>query len=322
MIVEDEHGDYFCNRLKKKRRLLVPWAKKHGLDAFRLYDRDLPEVPLAVDIYGDYLMVYDFRKDKRDRKWLGRMKEKILQVTGVPARHCFIHERHSRAGGQYGKLENPPHEMIVREQGARFLVKLGVYADTGLFSDHRLTRQWVRMRAAGKDVLNLYAYTGTFSVYAALGGAALTLSVDLSRPYCLWAKRNLELNGIAGEEHKVENSDVFSFLDKSPGCSWDMIIIDPPTFSTSKKMNYVFDIKKDHSLLIRKAFPLLREEGMILFSTNARKFKMDPMLFDEAHVEEITEQTIPSDFQQHRPHRCWVIKKGIKTSVKQKTQEG
>lgn len=309
MTAEGEHGEFFYNRLKKKKRLLFPWAERHGLDAFRLYDRDLPEVPLTVDIYGDYVMICDYRKDKRPREWLGEMKKKVLAATGVPDARLFIHERHSRAGGQYEKEENPPHEIIVREQGARFLVKLGAYADTGLFSDHRLTRQWVKERAAGKNVLNLYAYTGSFSVYAALGGAASTLSVDLSRPYCRWAERNLELNGVTGEKNKVETSDVFAFLDRPRGPFWELIIIDPPTFSTSKKMDYVFDVKKAHLPLIRKSLSLLRDEGMILFSTNARKFKMDPALSNEAQIREITEETIPADFQQHRPHRCWVIRK-------------
>ena len=312
MIAGDEHREYFYNRLKKKKRLLIPWARQHGLDAFRLYDRDLPEVPLTVDIYGDYVAVHDFRKDKRDRGWLEGMKAAVLEATGCPESRCFLNERHSRAGGQYRKRENSPEEIIVHEQGARFLVKLGSYVDTGLFSDHRLTRQWVRDRASGKDVLNLYAYTGAFSVYAALGGASSTLSVDLSRPYCLWAGRNLQLNGITEKEHGVENSDVFAFLESAPGRLWDMIIIDPPTFSTSKKMDYVFDIKKDHSRLIRKAFTLLKREGIILFSTNARKFKMDPALLKEAEIREITEETIPADFQQHRPHQCWVIQKGLK----------
>ena len=317
----EEHAGFFYNRLKKKKRLLIPWAERHGIEAFRLYDRDLPEVPLTVDIYGDYVTVHDFRKDRSDRDWLEAMTQAVLKVTGCPEDRCFLHERHSRAGGQYRKRELPPREVIVGEQGARFLVKLGRYADTGLFSDHRLTRQWVRDRAAGKDVLNLYAYTGAFSVYAALGGAASTLSVDLSRPYCLWARRNLELNGITAKEHRVENSDVFAFLDRAPGGAWDMIIIDPPTFSTSKKMDYVFDIKKDHSRLIRKALPLLKREGTILFSTNARKFQMDPALSGEAEIREITEETIPADFQQHRPHQCWVVKR-TERSVGQETREG
>ena len=304
-----EHKEYFINRLKKKKRELIPWARKHDIEAFRLYDRDLPEVPLTADIYGSSLLVYDYRKDKGDIGWMEMMKGALRDVTGFSEKNLFVHQRHSRSRGQYDTNPADVREMIIREQGLRFLVRLGRYADSGLFPDHRLTRRFIQEWASHKDVLNLYAYTGAFSVYAAKGEAASTLSVDLSRTYCRWARKNLELNGIPEVNHKIENSDVFAFLKNNLSRRWDMIIIDPPTFSVSKKMDYVFDIKRDHVSLIRTAFPLLKEKGVILFSTNAHKFKMAQETMSEMHVEEITEQTIPEDYRQHRPHRCWVIRK-------------
>ena len=175
MTAGEEHAGFFYNRLKKKKRLLIPWAERHGLDAFRLYDRDLPEVPLTVDIYGDYVTVHDFRKDRSDRDWLEAMTQAVLKVTGCPEGHCFLHERHSRAGGQYRKRELHSREVIVGEQGARFLVKLGRYADTGLFSDHRLTRQWVR------GLFSLRS-PGRCSVHSLCGPVPSLLSVGPAEP--------------------------------------------------------------------------------------------------------------------------------------------
>ena len=198
---------------------------------------------------------------------------------------------------------------MVQESGLRFLVNLKDYLDTGLFLDHRQTRAMVRDKAQDRRVLNLFSYTGSFSVYAAAGGAETTLSVDLSNTYQRWSRRNFELNSLPAGRHRLRNLDVLRYLQQAvrAGERFDLIVLDPPSFSNSKKMLSILDLQRDHARLIRQCLRLLTTGGELFFSTNLRRFALDPALNGEAAIKEISAQTVPPDFGRHRPHRCWLI---------------
>jgi 23S rRNA G2069 N7-methylase RlmK/C1962 C5-methylase RlmI len=200
--------------------------------------------------------------------------------------------------------------LVVRENGLKFLVNLSDYLDTGLFLDHRVTRSLVRSEAAGKRFLNLFAYTGAFTVYAAAGGAASTTTVDLSNTYLRWAKQNLRLNGFTGQAHRLARDDARKFLEyHPPGPAYDLAVVDPPTFSRSKKLDRDWDIQRDHAELLNRLLRLMTPGGAIYFSTNFRTFKLAADELRRAETREITRQTIPPDFRESRIHRCWRIVK-------------
>ena len=212
---------------------------------------------------------------------------------------------------QYDKFTSENVIEEVFEQGLRFKVNLSDYIDTGLFLDHRNTRTLVRNYAAGKRVLNLFCYTGSFSVYAAAGGAESTTSVDLSNVYLNWARENMALNLFVSSAHKFIQEDVFSFLKEAEKNreKWDLIILDPPTFSNSRKMEKVLDIQRDHLDLINSCLSLLTKNGKLIFSNNFGKFRLDPAVRQKGFVNNITEETIPEDFKGSKIHKCWLIEK-------------
>lgn len=295
------------------------WARRQGLEAYRIYDADLEEHPLTVDRYGDklYVAVYAARgQDLSDSDWQDlrqAYRETLIETLGVGRDDLFFKLRQSSRGGQqYDKLAWVEREFPVSEYGVRFLVNLTDYLDTGLFLDHRQTRKMVGDQARGRRVLNLFAYTCAFSVHAAVGGAAEVTSVDLSNTYLEWGKRNFVANGLDPDAHQFIRADVKAWLKNGgDGSSYDLVVLDPPTFSNSKAMNDVLDLQRDHGELIENCWRLLRPGGTLYFSTNNRRFRLDADKFaEDVTSREITKQTVPPDFRKRNPHRCWTFQKG------------
>ncbi len=302
----------FENRLAKNGRHWSKWARRRGLEAFRIYDLDMPDYPFAVDAYLDrvHLMEYPRRAALRDGTAQSQRAEVVAaveKVLGVPAERIYTktHERLPWGRAQYEKQASAQATFGVQENGLKFEVNLSDYLDTGLFLDHRNTRARVRDEADGKRVLNLFAYTGSFTVYAAAGGASQTTTVDLSNTYGDWAERNLRLNGFEpGPQHSVIRADVLQWLATARG-PFDLAIVDPPSFSSSKKMDRTWDIQRDHRHLIQSVGALLAPGGTMYFSTNFLGFELDAALNAE---EELTPKSLPEDFR--RPvHRCWRFQK-------------
>jgi 23S rRNA (cytosine1962-C5)-methyltransferase len=309
-----------ANRLRKNARHLGRWARRHDVSCYRVYDRDVPEFPLAIDRYGEWVHAQRYAErwasvaDDGAADAARDAAEAAAIAAGLgtePARVVLKTRARQRGSAQYAATGAASEPMIVTEGGLRFEVNLGAYLDTGLFLDHRDTRALVRSRAAGRHVLNLFAYTGSFSVYAAAGGAARSLTVDMSRTYQHWTRRNFLLNGIDFRRHALACEDVLVFLARAVAqrARFDLIVLDPPSFSNSKRMTGSFDVQRDHPLLLRQCLALLAPDGELYFSNNRRGFRLDPALESEACVEEITARTVPEDFRRHRPHRCWHVRK-------------
>jgi 23S rRNA G2069 N7-methylase RlmK/C1962 C5-methylase RlmI len=313
-------AEMLVNRLKKRSKHLRKWARRVHTDAWRLYDKDIPEIPLLIDIYGDAvsgaLYQRPYEKDPlEEEKWLSVMTNAISEALGIPMERIFIKFReHQKGQDQYEKIENRNFTRNVSEGGLTFKVNLSDYLDTGLFLDHRKTRDFVRAQVKDNRVLNLFCYTGTFSVYAASGGAGEVDSVDMSNTYLDWAAENFALNGFkASYETKTPfrliRADVLRFLDdaKKQRQKWDYIILDPPTFSNSKKMSGTLDINRDYQELITSCVTLLSPGGTLLFSSNARGLKLDASLFPGVSVKDIQAQTIDEDFIGKRNRSCYTM---------------
>ena len=305
----------FVNRLGKMARHFGKWARRQGISCYRIYDADLPDYPLAIDRYGDHVHVAEYRREDRDpeaeQAWRAETVSALAVELGVPAQRIHFKERAQQKGAaQYVRQGEAGREFAVEEGGLQFLVNLDDYLDTGLFLDHRQTRAMVRERAMGKRVLNLFAYTGSFTVYAAAGGARETLTMDLSNTYLEWAQRNMALNGFTGPEHRYERADVKAWLQDKPRGQWDLIVLDPPTFSNSKAMRDILDVQRDHPALLEGCLMRLAEGGVIFFSTNLRNFRMRTEdLPHWAEVRDISAQTVPPDFRNKRIHRCFLVGK-------------
>jgi len=315
-------AEMFANRLRKNLKTLGRWARRDGVDCYRLYDADLPEYAVAVDLYsggtgagegGPWVHVQEYEAPPTvDPAKAGMRLQDALavvrEVLEVPDDRVFLKVRRRRKGReQYTKLAAAGRFHEVREGGLRFLVNFTDYLDTGLFLDHRPTRSLIRGLASGRRFLNLFGYTGAASVYAAAGGASSTLTVDLSRTYLDWARRNLALNGYAGPRHSLVQADCLEWL-RDPGTrgTFDLIFLDPPTFSTSKRMRGTFDVQRDHVALIRDALRVLAPGGVLWFSNNLRRFRLDTEALADLRVEDITRATIPRDFARSpRIHKCW-----------------
>ncbi|MCP5097648.1 MAG: methyltransferase [Chloroflexi bacterium] len=316
-----------ANRLRKRQRHLRKWAKRHNITCYRLYERDIPEYPLIVDWYDGEVVVWLYGRSKDEtavemNTWRETALRDIQDGLDVTAKQLYIKERVRQRGlsEQYERTAKRSEIRIANEKGLRFELNLSDYLDTGLFLDHRNTRDMVRQRAKGKRVLNLFAYTGSFSCYAAAGGATKTTTVDISRTYCDWAARNLELNGFGvGAAHQVLAQDCLRFLKEAARQRhrYDIIVCDPPTFSNSKRMAAgSFAVDRDHPQLIRDCVKLLSPGGELFFSNNSRKFKLQTgKLPTSISVKEITDQTVPEDFRNKRIHRCWLMVKERKDAV-------
>ncbi len=305
-------AEMFANRLKKNARILRRWPTRKGITCYRLYDRDIPEVPLAVDLYeGDlHIAEYDRPHDRtaaQHTEWLELLATTAgKQLDIAPDRIHLKYRQRQRGSEQYGKFAQSHCVRTVHEGGLAFEVNLSDYLDTGLFLDHRITRSMVREEAPEMRMLNLFGYTGSFTVYAAAGGATSTTTVDLSNTYLSWARRNLEANGFTGEAHQFIQRDTLEFLRGiAPGDKFDLAVIDPPTFSNSKRTDDVFDVQRHYLEIIHRTSDLMTPGSVIYFSTNFRRFKFDSDAFPTFDVDEITDQTIPEDFRNKRIHRCW-----------------
>ncbi len=348
-------AEMFANRMRKKQRRLAPWAKREGIVAYRLYDGDIPEIPLVVDWYDGHLHLAI--RDERARlrtvdkpeKWVEAMVRATAEALDVPRSHCVVKwRRRQRGSDQYQRTNASPYRLEIAEAGLRFRVDLASYLDTGLFLDHRRTRALVAAEAKGAHMLNLFAYTGTFSVYAARAGARTTTTVDMSRTYLEWARENLVLNGFedtafaprrpdrdshssgrtskreappnhrgkrpqsmavdgTSARHTLHQADVIAFLAQSSREKprYDVVFVDPPTFSNSKRMEASFDVERDHGALLQAVRRVTRRDGVVYFSTNRRRFHFDASAARGFEVEEITERTVPRDFEAQKPHRCW-----------------
>lgn len=305
----------FANRLRKNIRKLEKWARQANIDCYRLYDADLPEYNVAVDRYGDWVVIQEYAPPKtidgnKARQRLFDAISATLNVLGLPANRLVLKTRERQKGkSQYQKLGEKGEFFEVQEFNARLLVNLTDYLDTGLFLDHRIARQMLGVMSTGKDFLNLFSYTGSASVHAGLGGAKSTTTVDMSRTYLEWAERNLRLNGLTGRQHRLMQADCLHWLRDSNE-QFDVIFIDPPTFSNSKRMEDDFDVQRDHLMLMRNLKRLLRRGGTIMFSNNKRGFKMDRDGLQRLglQAQDITQKTLSQDFARNRQiHNCWLV---------------
>jgi len=308
-------ADMFGNRLEKRAKHLRKWARLRGLSCYRLFDNDIPEIPLAVDLYPGHLLLslYERPYDKdeaREEAWLALMADTAAARLGIERTKIFTKWRKRQRGeSQYEALGSKGYEITVQEDGLSFIVNLSDYLDTGLFLDHRLTRKKVRAMAPGKRVLNLFSYTGSFSVYAASGGASSVVAVDISNTYQEWAARNARLNGIAEGLIEFRREDALSCLSRMAGSGerFDIIVLDPPTFSNSKKMDRDFDVNCDHPAMVKDCLKLLGPGGTLIFSTNSRRLKFDRDAYPGVSVTDITESSLDEDFRDRKIHRAWEL---------------
>ena len=316
--VRSEAAEAFANRLAKNRKQLAPWAEREGITCYRVYDQDIPDYAVAIDIYGDSAHVQEYAAPKeiepeRAESRLRDVMAVVPDVLGIGREqvHLKVRER-SRGGSQYGRQAASGKLLEVREGAARFFVNLTDYLDTGLFLDHRLTRRYVGELARGRRFLNLFAYTGSATVHAVKGGALATTTVDMSPTYTAWARKNFDLNGITGPEHRLVTAECREWMAHELR-RYGLIFLDPPTFSNSKRMEDSFDLQRDHVQLIGEAVRLLEPKGILVFSNNNRRFRLDVEALTElvaVSITDITRETIPKDFARNpRIHQCWRIER-------------
>src|SRR5215472_4061187 len=297
----------FRDRLRKNARHLGRWAERAGVTAWRVYDRDIPEMPFVVERYGPAVHLVEY--PRRAQRATGGHPEQqaVVEVVEVDPGRVFTKTHAPQPWGRPrgGLLSSAGAEFEVQEGPMRFIVNLSDRLDTGLFLDHRNTRARVRTESGGKRMLNLFAYTGSFTVAAATGGARSTTTVDLSATYLEWAGRNLALNRISGQGHELVRADCLRWLDEARG-KWDLVVLDPPPHSTSKGMRGDFNVQRDQRRLLERALGLLAPAGVLYFSTNYKGFRLEAEGL-AARIAELTPQSLPPDFHQRDVHRCWRI---------------
>ncbi|GHU75619.1 rRNA (guanine-N2)-methyltransferase [Spirochaetia bacterium] len=330
-------AEMLFNRLQKRQRHLRKWAARIGAEAYRLYDRDIPEIPLALDWYKDAAVGALYRRpyekdEAEEERWLLLMKEAAAEALKIEQGRLFFKERKpQRLNNQYQKIADKSFVRDIREGGHLFRVNLSDYLDTGLFPDRRKMRALIGAEAAGKRVLNLFCYTASFSVYAASGGTAGVDSVDMSRTYLDWAAVNFGLNHLdarivegrdffaelrraeyAGPQNRLIHAEALSFLESAAraGLRWDIIILDPPSFSNSKKMTGTLDIKRDYQNLISRCLYLLEKNGTLWFSANARHFKLNNDDFPGFTLRELDTEITDEDFRGRKIPRCYTFRYG------------
>ncbi|MDA9569936.1 bifunctional 23S rRNA (guanine(2069)-N(7))-methyltransferase RlmK/23S rRNA (guanine(2445)-N(2))-methyltransferase RlmL [Porticoccaceae bacterium] len=304
------------NRLQKNQRRLKGWLKKADISCYRLYDADIPEYAAAIDIYEQRIYVQEYAAPSTIETHIAKqrfdtIKRAVKEFAGDRFAKVYYKERRRQKGdSQYQRLNEESSESVVVSEGrARFEVNLSDYLDTGLFLDHRPVRQLVGQLSTGKSLLNLFCYTASATVQAALAGTKSSLSIDMSNTYLDWAQRNFELNSLSPSKHQLLRADCLKWLEEDSQ-TFDVIFLDPPTFSNSKKMESVLDVQRDHPELIRQAMAKLNPEGTLVFSNNFRKFKLDELISRQFSCENITAQTLDSDFERNpRIHNVWLITK-------------
>ena len=321
-LAESSGSKMFGNRLAKNIKQLKGWAEREGVSCYRLYDADMPEYSFAIDRYTEFdgantwLYVQEYAAPKTiEPEAVQRRRAEALAalpgVTGIPMERIHLRQRRrTTRGDQYEKLAESADFKLVAEGGLRFWVNFTDYLDTGLFLDHRVTRERLRAAAAGRRFLNLFAYTGSATVYAAAGRARSTTTVDMSATYLDWAQRNLAVNGFSGREHEFIQADCIAWLRNAADERrvYDLIFLDPPTFSNSKRMEDILDVQRDHAGLIDSCMALLAQGGKLVFSTNAQKFKLDGMLGERYKITDSSRATLPKDFERNpRIHQCYEL---------------
>jgi 23S rRNA (cytosine1962-C5)-methyltransferase len=307
----------FQNRLQKVYKHFSKLAKRQEIACYRFYDHDLPEFPFAIDWYNGVVHAAEYKRrhgmeDEEHEAWLQGCREVLASVLEISPDNIFMKVRQRKAGrqGQYEKFDEQKVERIVPEGGLSFIINLTDYLDTGLFLDHRITRGMVRAESKGMNVLNLFCYTGSFSVYAAAGGASTVTSVDMSKTYLNWAKRNMQYNKLYKDtQHDFIHGDVIEWLDYMPANVYDLIICDPPTFSNSKRMEDNFDVQRDHVQLLTQLLKGCTDHGKIFFSNNYRNFVLDTPSIQATKIKDITGPTTPFDFQGRLNRKCYLIEK-------------
>jgi 23S rRNA (guanine2445-N2)-methyltransferase / 23S rRNA (guanine2069-N7)-methyltransferase len=323
-LAESPGATMFGNRIAKNLKQLAKWAGRERVSCYRLYDADMPEYSFAIDRYAEadgnkawlYVQEYAAPKTIEPEAVLRRRSEALAALPGATGiQPEFIHLRQRRRtarGEQYEKLGESADFRLVEESGLKFWVNFTDYLDTGLFLDHRMTRARLRDGARGKRFLNLFAYTGSASVYAAAGGARSTTTIDMSATYLEWAQRNLAVNGFSGANHEGVRADCVAWLETAAAERrlYDLIFLDPPTFSNSKRMEDILDVQRDHAALIDRCMELLAPGGKLVFSNNAQKFKMDASVAERYKVADISRATLPKDFERNpRIHQCFELEK-------------
>ncbi len=312
-------AEMFANRLRKNLKKFGKWAQREGVDCYRLYDADLPEYAVALDLYGDEVHLQEYRApssvdpDKAAER-ISEVLDALPRVLQISPDQIHLKIRQQQKGtDQYEKQARRGILKEVQEGNCRFLVNLTDYLDTGLFLDHRLTRQKIQSLSAGRRFLNLFGYTGAATVHALKGGATATTTVDMSRTYLDWARRNVELNGFDNNRQEFIQADCLAWLDQAQtrcAGAFDLIFLDPPSFSNSKSMVTTFDVQRDHVELLRNTLRLLADDGQLIFSTNLRTFQMTDEAFDDFFLENITASTLPPDFARNpRIHQCWLVRR-------------
>lgn len=302
------------NRLVKVFKHLRKTARRQNITCYRVYDDDIPEFPFSIELYEDHVYVAEYHRqhgmeEEEHERWLDSSLEVIAKVLETAPEKIWVKQRQRKASrqDQYEKLSFESHEMVAHEAGLSFKVNLSDYLDTGLFLDHRITRGMVKNEAAGKKVLNLFCYTGSFSVYAAAGGATRITSVDLSKTYLAWGEENMKLNGFDPAKYEFVHADVLQYLDTLPANEYDIVVLDPPTFSNSKRMKDFLDIQRDHVMILNKVLNATRPGGIVYFSNNYRRFVLETEQINATEIKDITAQTIPFDFQQKLIRKCYRI---------------
>ena len=307
----------FHNRLAKVYRHVSKQAKRLAVSCYRVYDHDLPEFPFCIEIYEDKLYIAEYRRrhgmtDEEHEKWIEESIDTITDILAIKKENIFLKLRQRKPGrlGQYQRINKQQNEFVVNENGLKFIINLSDYLDTGLFLDHRVTRQMIKGQAKGKKVLNLFCYTGSFSVYAVAGDAAEVVSVDLSKTYLDWSEKNLGLNKFTDKEkYKLIQADVMQYLKSIPQNYFDLVILDPPTFSNSKRMDDFLDIQRDHIGLINDCLKGMKKKGTLYFSTNFQKFILYEERINASVIKDITKITTPFDFEGKLLRYCYRIEK-------------
>lgn len=308
-----KQGEMLANRVKKRFKHLCKRFARQNIEVFRLYDWEIPEIRAVVDWYAGHLVIGEYTRKQSTPEWLPMMGAAVAEALEVAAENVHLKERRvgKQRGKRYERIDHTNRKIVINERDLLFYVNPYDYIDTGLFSDHRKTRLMVRELAAGKDFLNLYCYTGSFSCYAAKGGARSTVSVDRSQTAIDWTRENMALNGIPTEGNKLFQMPTFLFLHKASldNQRFDLAVVDPPSYSTDRTGKPDFDIAKDHPELLRRVVAIMRKGATIFFSTNHQAFEARMAGLKVSGIEEITAQTIPEDYvnKRKRIHRCWRI---------------
>lgn len=305
------------NRIKKNLKSRKNLVKNSKVTAYRLYEKDIPEYPYIIDVFNDYAVVYEKGKKITDdnpeesslrQEHQSNICDALVENLGIPENKIIFKVRKKQKGkSQYEQIKKVDQFFTVSENGMEFLVNVQDYLDPGLFLDHRPLREIINKTSRNKSVLNLFAYTGSISVAAALGGAAVT-TVDMSKTYLNWAEENFEVNDIDFRIHQFIQADVIQYIEKPLKQKYDIIVLDPPSFSNSKRMDNDFDVQTDHGEMVQTLMTSLKSNGVLYFSNNYRKFKLDADIYERYDVKDITLKSIPKDFRDLKIHVCFEIK--------------